>query len=524
MEDKEQPVLNSALRLLAKTSVFVFIGVVISKVISYFYRIVIARYFGSEVYGLFSLALMIIGLVSTIAMFGISSGVFRYIAYYRGKGEPEKIRYISKIAIRFLVITSIISCIALFALSEIIAIDIFHNPSLIFFLKISSIAVPITLFLNLSFSFLLAFEKVSLHSFIYNILLNASKFILIVVFIFVGLGSSSVMLSYLGGLVIVLAVSYVFCAVISRDLVKAKISEKEKIAIRGEMFSYSWPLLFSSIITSVFYWADSFMIGYFNNAQDVGFYNVAIPIAFLLGLTSDLFTQMLFPMITKAYGKEDMNIVKQISPQVGKWIFMLNLPALAFLFVFPGVFINFLFGSEYMPAVNALRILSVGAFASSFLVISQQLLSMAGRSKTILLYTIVSGTANIILNALLIPVYGINGAAFSTSLSLCILYGLFTLQAKRLLHVWPMKKEMFKIIAITIIPMIILLVIISIVKINMVWLVVLGAGFFVLYISLIILTKSFDKNDWYVIKAMINKLGNEKDKLKGFLNKKRQVI
>jgi hypothetical protein len=87
-----------------------------------------------------------------------------------------------------------------------------------------------------------------------------------------------------------------------------------------------------------------------------------------------------------------------------------------------------------------------------------------------------------------------------------------------------MKKEMFKIIAITIIPMIILLVIRSIVKINMVWLVVLGAGFFVLYISLIILTKSFDKNDWYVIKAMINKLGNEKDKLKGFLNKKRQVI
>lgn len=55
MEDKEQPVLNSALRLLAKTSVFVFIGVVISKVISYFYRIVIARYFGSEVYGLFCL-------------------------------------------------------------------------------------------------------------------------------------------------------------------------------------------------------------------------------------------------------------------------------------------------------------------------------------------------------------------------------------------------------------------------------------------------------------------------------------
>lgn len=514
MEENEQSALNGSLKLLAKTSVIVFIGIMISKIVSYFYRIVIARYFGSEVYGLFSLALMVIGLVSTIAMFGISSGVFRYIAFYRGKGEPEKIRYIARMGIRFLVITGIISCVALFALSEIIAIDIFHNPSLIFFLKISSIAIPITLFLNLSFAFLLAFEKVSLHSFIYNILQNVSKFVLIIAFVFVGLGSSSVMLSYLGGIVLALAVSYAFCVSINKGITKTQISEKEKTMIRKEVFSYSWPLLFSSIITSIFYWADSFMIGYFNSAKEVGFYNAAIPIAFLLGLTADLFTQLLFPMITKGYGKGDMWVVKQTSQQVGKWIFMLNLPAFAFLIMFPGVFINFLFGSEYIVAAQALRILSIGAFASSVLVISQQLLSMAGKAKTILLYTTIAGIANIILNALLIPRYGINGAAFSTSLSLCVLYGLFSWQAKRLLGILPIKKEMFNILATTIVPMIILLIIRSMVNINMFWLVILSAGFFVLYVALIVLTKSFDKNDWYIIKSTIAKINNEKGRFK----------
>ena len=53
--------LDKSLKLLVKTSVIVFIGIALSKILTYGYRVIIARHYGPEVYGLFSLSLMIVG-------------------------------------------------------------------------------------------------------------------------------------------------------------------------------------------------------------------------------------------------------------------------------------------------------------------------------------------------------------------------------------------------------------------------------------------------------------------------------
>ena len=52
---------DSNLKLIAKSSVIVFAGIFLSKIFTYLYRIIIAREFGPEAYGLFSLALVISG-------------------------------------------------------------------------------------------------------------------------------------------------------------------------------------------------------------------------------------------------------------------------------------------------------------------------------------------------------------------------------------------------------------------------------------------------------------------------------
>ena len=50
----------SSLKKIVRGAGIVFLGLIASKTISYFYRIFIARYFGPEDYGLFSIALSII--------------------------------------------------------------------------------------------------------------------------------------------------------------------------------------------------------------------------------------------------------------------------------------------------------------------------------------------------------------------------------------------------------------------------------------------------------------------------------
>ena len=53
--------INSGLKLIAKSSAIMFIGIFLSKVLTYLYRIIIARNYSPEIYGLFSLSIMIAG-------------------------------------------------------------------------------------------------------------------------------------------------------------------------------------------------------------------------------------------------------------------------------------------------------------------------------------------------------------------------------------------------------------------------------------------------------------------------------
>jgi len=50
---------NDSLSVLAKSGSIVLIGFVISKIFSYIYRIMIARIYGPEIYGMFLIALSV---------------------------------------------------------------------------------------------------------------------------------------------------------------------------------------------------------------------------------------------------------------------------------------------------------------------------------------------------------------------------------------------------------------------------------------------------------------------------------
>jgi O-antigen/teichoic acid export membrane protein len=121
MNNKNKTELSSSLKLLVKSSVIVLVGVVLSKIFSYAYRIIIAREFGPETYGLFSLAMMVVGWFTIISLLGINNGIVRFVAYYRGKRREREGRYLVR---KFVLIVGLISLIlggALFFLSEFIA-------------------------------------------------------------------------------------------------------------------------------------------------------------------------------------------------------------------------------------------------------------------------------------------------------------------------------------------------------------------------------------------------------------------
>jgi len=515
MKNNNQEI-DKGLKLIVKSSIIVFIGLFLSKIFLYVYRIIIARCFGAEIYGLFSLALMIIGWFIAFSSLGLREGLLRYIAFYRGKKELHKIKYIFRFSMNILFFSTLISGIILFLLSEFISINIFHNSDLIIFLKIFSILIPISVFSYLFLSIIKAYEKIGWYSFISNILQNFVKLVVLIILIIFGFKTNSIIFSYFIGILVMLFASYLFCKYKLPEIFeKSKLEEIQKKKISKQLLFYSLPLMFSSVLFTIFSWTDSFFIGFFKGASEVGIYNVAVPIAVLLGFAPILLTQLFFPLITKEYSRKNVDLIKELSKQVSKWIFIINFPLFILLVFFPGAVINVLFGVEYLVAENSLRFLAIGTLVSSTLIISPLLIEVVGKSKIHLIDGIFALILNIILNYVLIPMeniffienaLGINGAAIATTISSVFLYTLFLFQTKHYLLFIPLRRKILSVSIISIIPTFLLFYIKKFIQINFISLILLSSFFILSYILLILITGCLDKNDIMILKSFKKRL------------------
>tara|TARA_Y100000310_G_C20677433_1_gene813902 strand:- start:1147 stop:2751 length:1605 start_codon:yes stop_codon:yes gene_type:complete len=519
-EITEENQLNKSLKLIVKTSFIVLIGLIISKLLTYSYRIIIARYFGPEIYGLFFLALSIVPIFITLASFGFTDGLVRFISSLRAKNKINEIRYLFKKTAKFYFISGIISSIVLIALSDFISIYIFNEPNLSIFLKIMGFGVLVVMFLSMLLATIRAFEKIGWHSFIFNIFQNVVRIGLLIVLILMGFssGANVVVWSYVIGSILTLLLAYLVCRY-KINKIFGTYKKKNYSKISKKFFQYSWPITFYGIISIIFHSIDTLSLGYYKSSIEVGFYNAAVPIALLIGFIPELFMQLFFPLINREHSNKHFGLIKQLSKQINKWIFMIIFPVFILIFLFPGVALNLLFGSQYLIAQTALRFLLIGSFISALFIVSSNLISMLGKSKLIMFNISSAAILNLILNSILVPIpvlfsldnsKGLIGASLATLLSIVFLNILFAIQTKKYLSFLPLKKKMITIILVSIIPISILFYLRSIITISVFSGIVIVFLFILLYTFLIFISHSLDKKDLMIIRAVIKKLFKSK--------------
>src|SRR3989338_7965357 len=121
------------------------------------------------------------------------------------------------------------------------------------------------------------------------------------------------------------------------------------------------------------------------------------PLAFLLTVAAELFMPVFFPLVNKEYSQSNFALVKDLTGQVSKWVLLINIPLLFIILLFPGIIINILFGQEYLEGIIALRFLCIGSFVFSLGIISQNLISISGKTKLLLINISLASIINFIL-------------------------------------------------------------------------------------------------------------------------------
>ena len=124
------------------------------------------------------------------------------------------------------------------------------------------------------------------------------------------------------------------------------------------------------------------------------------------------------PQLSASFAKDDFNRINELLSYALNFIIILGIPCLVGLNVICTPIIGTLGGEEYLGATTSLHILSV-ALLCSFIGgwIGNMMLLPSGREKVCLRSCVISALLNVVLNFFLIPIWGLNGAAFTTFLA-----------------------------------------------------------------------------------------------------------
>jgi len=164
-------------------------------------------------------------------------------------------------------------------------------------------------------------------------------------------------------------------------------------------------------------WIDTIMLGYFKSAEVVGIYNAVYPLVGFLSLVIASMGYVYVPVTSRLWGQNNTAPLGSIYAVMTKWCFLLTFPLFALIFVYPEYFITRLYGAQYVSGATALRILALGFIANSYFGFNYHTLLASGDSDFLMKCSIASAGINAVINFMLIPEYGMIGAAIGTAVS-----------------------------------------------------------------------------------------------------------
>jgi len=179
------------------------------------------------------------------------------------------------------------------------------------------------------------------------------------------------------------------------------------------------PLLVSGSLFLVISWTDTLMIGYFMDSTDVGVYRIAFKIATLITFIQFAVNSIAAPAIAEFYAKDDLPSLRKYVKQIGVINAVFSVPVALFILIFSEPLLN-LFGAEYGSGAMLLPVLAVGQLVNALAGPVMYILNMTGKEKVSQRIMLWMTGVNIVLNLVLIPQYGLLGAAVATTISMVL--------------------------------------------------------------------------------------------------------
>jgi O-antigen/teichoic acid export membrane protein len=433
---------NKTINNIINSSAVIFGGMIFCYGFSFLTKIILARHFGPEAYGMLNMALAVMVISSNIATAGMNMGVARYVAVFESKNEKDNLNKVIGSGNIFILTASLFVASLVFAASPWISIKLSRSDDLTMLVRYCSLIIPFWAFISYTHGVLRGYKDMVGITLSNDIVGWVFRITGIGVLILCGGEIVSIPLVYLiSSWVIILTIIYFLGKHIK---ISCLFSTSPFSDIGRKLFQFSWPLSLSMITTMLRKRVDILIVGYFLAADQVGLYSAALPVASLPMVILYGVNRILLPVASQMFGDGDDANLKFVYSTMVRWCIVITLPIYFFIIIHSKFIILLLFGNKYVEANIALAIFAIGSFANVASGSFGEYFQAYGKTKFNLFVSMIGAVSNLILMYFLIPIFGINGGAFSVSLSLvmmciagiCLLY--------KFMNILPFTKEYFK--------------------------------------------------------------------------------
>jgi len=386
------------------------VGTLVHLMLVFGYSIFLARVLSPDDLGRYFIGFAILGFLVIVALLGLDFTIWRYVPLFIGEGKTERARGVVLSSLMITFVSSLIIGGFLFLSADWLGETFFNDRELDSVFKFFAVALPFTVVARIFNASTQGLKLMRYQVLSKDLGEQGSKFLL-----------SAFLLSF--GLVGILYANVLAAAIAA---LLAFIFLQSKLPVIGGynrsfrqlrlIASFSLPLIFSTIFSFLMIWVDTLLLGYFRGPDEVGLYGIALRVAILGTLVLSSFNTMFSPFISDLYNRRELKRLGVLFSFVTKWVVTCSLPIFIIVILFADQALS-LFGARFMVVSSSLMVLAVGQFINSGTGPVAGMVLMSGRAYLDLANNLLAVALNVVLCLILIPPYGIIGAAVANGVA-----------------------------------------------------------------------------------------------------------
>jgi len=331
----------------ARGSFYLISGTAISTVILAIASIVIGRILGPELYGQYTLALVVPQLLFLFADMGLNQGIIKFTSSLRVQGEHDRVKKIVKLGLLFKTFTGVMIFAIGFVFADWFASLFLQRPDLTFYIRIASLGILFQVVFTTATSVFVGLDRTEYNAVATNIQAVA-KTVVSIALVLLGLSVTGALIGNVASFAVGGAAGISMLFITMRGKKGSKSSHGRVEEIRA-LVRYGAPLYVSLLLVGFIPVYQNVILAFFASDAEIGNFKAAQNFATLMTVLSIPISTALLPAFSKLDSSTAQKI-KAFFKIANKYTAMLIIPITVLIVTYSTVIVQIIYGITYAQA------------------------------------------------------------------------------------------------------------------------------------------------------------------------------